>query len=289
MAHDIIVGSVPMANAEAVFSAVGGALGARTECGFGRRKPETIPNCCVSTRKRQSSIERNRAGETAMSQQNTDRIQITHIGSLPRPHDLLDQIKAKYTGQSYDEQRFDSALPGRSRTRSASKRLAASITSPMASSRSPASSPISRRGSTASSRAISASRCSRRKSPLFPNITKSISRPRCSAAPPCPWCRWSVSARSIQGRSVAAHRYRQCESRRRDGRRAARPCLPAGDRAIGRRPQRILQVRRGISSTRSPPSSARNTAPSPKRASSFRSTIPSCPTSSSTRISTRSR
>ncbi len=45
-----------------------------------------------------------------MSQQNTDRIQITHIGSLPRPHDLLDQIKAKYTGQNYDEQRFDSAL-----------------------------------------------------------------------------------------------------------------------------------------------------------------------------------
>jgi 5-methyltetrahydropteroyltriglutamate--homocysteine methyltransferase len=45
-----------------------------------------------------------------MKQQNTDRIQITHIGSLPRPHDLLDQIKAKYTGQSYDEQRFESTL-----------------------------------------------------------------------------------------------------------------------------------------------------------------------------------
>ena len=45
-----------------------------------------------------------------MSQQNTDRIQITHIGSLPRPHDLLDQIKAKYTGQSYDEGTFDSTL-----------------------------------------------------------------------------------------------------------------------------------------------------------------------------------
>jgi len=45
-----------------------------------------------------------------MSQQNTDHIQITHMGSLPRPHELLDQIKAKYTGQSYDEQRFESAL-----------------------------------------------------------------------------------------------------------------------------------------------------------------------------------
>ncbi|HTY65242.1 MAG TPA: cobalamin-independent methionine synthase II family protein [Alphaproteobacteria bacterium] len=45
-----------------------------------------------------------------MTQQNTDRIQITHIGSLPRPHDLLDQIKAKYTGQSYDQSRFDAVL-----------------------------------------------------------------------------------------------------------------------------------------------------------------------------------
>jgi 5-methyltetrahydropteroyltriglutamate--homocysteine methyltransferase len=45
-----------------------------------------------------------------MSQQNTDHIQITHIGSLPRPHDLLDQIKAKYTGQPYDRASFDNAL-----------------------------------------------------------------------------------------------------------------------------------------------------------------------------------
>jgi 5-methyltetrahydropteroyltriglutamate--homocysteine methyltransferase len=45
-----------------------------------------------------------------MTQQNSDRIQITHIGSLPRPHDLLDQIKAKYTGQAYDERGFDTTL-----------------------------------------------------------------------------------------------------------------------------------------------------------------------------------
>src|SRR5215469_6934670 len=45
-----------------------------------------------------------------MTQQNKDRIQITHIGSLPRPHDLLDQIKAKYTGQAYDERNFDAML-----------------------------------------------------------------------------------------------------------------------------------------------------------------------------------
>jgi hypothetical protein len=28
-------------------------------------------------------------------QQNTDRIQTTHIGSLPRPHDVLDLLRAK--------------------------------------------------------------------------------------------------------------------------------------------------------------------------------------------------
>ncbi len=33
-------------------------------------------------------------------QQNTDRIQTTHIGSLPRPRVLLDAMKAKYSGKS---------------------------------------------------------------------------------------------------------------------------------------------------------------------------------------------
>jgi 5-methyltetrahydropteroyltriglutamate--homocysteine methyltransferase len=43
-------------------------------------------------------------------QQNTDRIQTTHIGSLPRPHRLLDVMKAKYSGQPYDEAAFAQAL-----------------------------------------------------------------------------------------------------------------------------------------------------------------------------------
>jgi 5-methyltetrahydropteroyltriglutamate--homocysteine methyltransferase len=43
-------------------------------------------------------------------QQNTDRIQTTHIGSLPRPHDLLDLMKAKYTGQPYDQNKFEALL-----------------------------------------------------------------------------------------------------------------------------------------------------------------------------------
>src|SRR5262249_17298851 len=46
-------------------------------------------------------------GATAMAvQQNTDHIQTTHIGSLPRPHNLLDLLKAKYTGQPYDESKL---------------------------------------------------------------------------------------------------------------------------------------------------------------------------------------
>ena len=44
------------------------------------------------------------------SQQNTDHIQTTHIGSLPRPHNLLDLLKAKYSGEAYDESRLSSVL-----------------------------------------------------------------------------------------------------------------------------------------------------------------------------------
>ncbi len=43
-------------------------------------------------------------------QQNTDHIQTTHIGSLPRPHALLDLMKAKFTGQPFDEQNFEMLL-----------------------------------------------------------------------------------------------------------------------------------------------------------------------------------
>jgi 5-methyltetrahydropteroyltriglutamate--homocysteine methyltransferase len=43
-------------------------------------------------------------------QQNTDRIQTTHIGSLPRPHAVLDLLKAKLTGQPYDQAALDAAI-----------------------------------------------------------------------------------------------------------------------------------------------------------------------------------
>src|SRR3954454_7197871 len=43
-------------------------------------------------------------------QQNSDRIQTTHIGSLPRPHELLDIMKAKLNKQPYDENKFQAIL-----------------------------------------------------------------------------------------------------------------------------------------------------------------------------------
>ncbi len=44
------------------------------------------------------------------SQQNTDRIQTTHIGSLPRPHALLDVMKAKYAGLPYNQATYAAML-----------------------------------------------------------------------------------------------------------------------------------------------------------------------------------
>jgi 5-methyltetrahydropteroyltriglutamate--homocysteine methyltransferase len=43
-------------------------------------------------------------------QQNTDSIQTTHIGSLPRPHAVLDMMKAKFAGQPYDRKTYDATI-----------------------------------------------------------------------------------------------------------------------------------------------------------------------------------
>src|SRR5215475_8102873 len=37
-------------------------------------------------------------------QQNKGRIQTTHVGSLPRPHALLDIMKRKYAGEKFDSE-----------------------------------------------------------------------------------------------------------------------------------------------------------------------------------------
>ena len=37
-------------------------------------------------------------------------IRTTHVGSLPRPHDLLDQMKARLAGQPYERERYESRV-----------------------------------------------------------------------------------------------------------------------------------------------------------------------------------
>jgi 5-methyltetrahydropteroyltriglutamate--homocysteine methyltransferase len=44
------------------------------------------------------------------SQQNVDHIQTTHIGSLPRPHRLLDLLKAKFSSLPFDPAQLESEL-----------------------------------------------------------------------------------------------------------------------------------------------------------------------------------
>src|SRR5215472_13033057 len=43
-------------------------------------------------------------------QQNTDRITTTHVGSLPRPHDLLDMMKARLAGHDHDETAYQARV-----------------------------------------------------------------------------------------------------------------------------------------------------------------------------------
>jgi len=43
-------------------------------------------------------------------QHNTDRIQTTHVGSLPRPHHLLDLMKARLSDQKYDPSAYDAQV-----------------------------------------------------------------------------------------------------------------------------------------------------------------------------------
>jgi 5-methyltetrahydropteroyltriglutamate--homocysteine methyltransferase len=43
-------------------------------------------------------------------QQNTDRIMTTHVGSLPRSHDLLDMMKARLEGREYSEDAYQTRV-----------------------------------------------------------------------------------------------------------------------------------------------------------------------------------
>ncbi len=43
-------------------------------------------------------------------QQSTNRILTTHVGSLPRPNDLLDLMKAKMTSLGYDQEVYEARV-----------------------------------------------------------------------------------------------------------------------------------------------------------------------------------
>ncbi len=43
-------------------------------------------------------------------QLSTDRILTTHVGSLPRPQDVVDLLFAQDRGEPYDEQQFESTM-----------------------------------------------------------------------------------------------------------------------------------------------------------------------------------
>jgi 5-methyltetrahydropteroyltriglutamate--homocysteine methyltransferase len=43
-------------------------------------------------------------------QQNADRILTTHVGSLPRPHDLLDMMKARLEGRAFDDAAYQARV-----------------------------------------------------------------------------------------------------------------------------------------------------------------------------------
>jgi hypothetical protein len=115
----------------------------------------------------QNDTEQTATEETGMAvQQNTDHIQTTHIGSLPRPHQLLDILKAKYAGQPYDEGKLNSIL-AQAVAECVRKQVECGIEI------------VTDGVSTGSNRGpIRSSSCSSRRFPLFPNTMPNISRKR---------------------------------------------------------------------------------------------------------------
>src|SRR6266851_4384709 len=64
----------------------------------------------MGTRSRANAALQRPEEATVNIQQNTDRIQTTHIGSLPRPHAVLDLMKARLNGQPYDQKVYDATI-----------------------------------------------------------------------------------------------------------------------------------------------------------------------------------
>ena len=137
-------------------------------------------------------------------QQNTDRIMTTHVGSLPRPHDLLDMMKARLAGGDHDEAAYQARVRAavmecvRRQTETGIDIVCDGEQSKSgfftyARERLDGFEPRPQRR---------AHQCSPPRSRRFRNTTNSISAPRCWAARWHRWCRWCAPARS----AIAARR-----------------------------------------------------------------------------------
>ena len=203
----------------------------------------------------------------------TDRILTTHVGSLPRPPELIAMVRAKLRGEAVDDAgrtRRGCAMPSAASCANRSSSASTSLTT--ASSASRASSPTATSGSAASRRAGTAAAISpwaqSREALAFPEFYQT---------------RWAAFVAATRGSSAPArslHRAGGAQDRPRESEGGARRCrrrrgLHAGGLAGERRGlsrQRVLQDGRGVSWSRSARRCARSTRRSSTRASCSRST-----------------
>ncbi len=88
-----------------------GADGVRLRTGERAEKPQGSNTALSYNFVRSGGVREIIGAEIGMAlQQNTERIQTTHIGSLPRPHAVLDLLKARLTGKPYDEKALEAAI-----------------------------------------------------------------------------------------------------------------------------------------------------------------------------------
>ena len=181
-------------------------------------------------------------------QQNSDHIQTTHIGSLPRPHNLLDLLKAKYAGQSYDERELNSVLAN-AVSDCVRKQVdcGIEIVTDGEYSKPGFFTYIRERFDGFEARPNQKLILFQQEVSAFPGILRSVFQGSDDGRRhPSDRARRLHRTGEIQGRSQAADRYREREGRRQGRRRPGQSCVSAGDRAVGCRHQRVLQNRRGI-------------------------------------------
>ena len=181
-------------------------------------------------------------------QQNTDRIQTTHIGSLPRPHALLDVMKAKYRRPALRPETIRRLLA--EAVKDAVRKQAEcgiDIVTDGEFSKPGFFTYIQERLEGFERRPDQKMKLFQKEVEAFPEYYAEYFKQAMMGgaivglAPVV-----CVGAGEISRRTVRAGRHRQRQEGRGGGRRARSSRVPAGDGGVGRRHQRILQVRRGL-------------------------------------------